>query len=66
MDKISETLYWEPGDDCDRLDLSVNIYYEESKPKIYLGRASSVIVFPLDQLDEFIEFINKARNLEPK
>lgn len=47
----------------DRLDLTV--YQTENEPKvIYLGRASSVIVFDLDDIDKVIEFINKARTLE--
>lgn len=48
---------------CDEIDLSVS-NYGNGGPKVYLGSASSVIVFPLDKLDELIEFLKRARELE--
>lgn len=48
-------------DNNDRVDMTV--YKTRSGTRVFLGRGSSVVSFPLEGLDQFIQFLNKAKKL---
>lgn len=48
----------------DAIDMQVRVTSRSGKKTVYLGRGSSVITFPLNKLDNFIEFLKQARNLK--